>query len=114
MDKIKKQLEAEKKRILQEIKSINNSVSEASPDDNAEFFDDVDNLNQRIENLDIKDKLKLVLKDVESALSKIDKGSKGKYGICENCKKPIEKKRLETYPFAKYCTACMNKLENEE
>ncbi len=111
MDKIKKQLEAEKNRILHEIESTSNSVLEASPDDNAEFFDDVDNLNQRIENLDIKDKLREVLMDVDSALSKIDKG---KYGICENCKKPIEKKRLETYPFAKYCTNCMNKLENEE
>jgi RNA polymerase-binding transcription factor DksA len=43
------------------------------------------------------------LKQIEKALTRIEKG---KYGICENCGETIPVKRLETLPHAALCINC--------
>lgn len=50
--------------------------------------------------------LSKMLADVNKALKKI---KKGKYGLCESCKKPIEQSRLEAIPTATLCLSCANK-----
>src|SRR3989344_1103574 len=50
--------------------------------------------------LPIEHGLELKLKDINSALEKIEKGN---YGICEKCGKEIEEERLKTIPEAKFC-----------
>lgn len=35
------------------------------------------------------------------------------YGICEVCKKPIAKKRLDAIPYVRYCRKCKQKIEDE-
>ncbi|PYM15220.1 MAG: RNA polymerase-binding protein DksA [Candidatus Rokuibacteriota bacterium] len=52
-----------------------------------------------------------VLRDVVSALQKIDEGS---FGACERCGEPIAEKRLEALPFARYCIDCQRVVEQEE
>lgn len=37
---------------------------------------------------------------IDDALASLEKGT---YGLCEDCKKPIEPGRLNAKPFAKYC-----------
>lgn len=49
--------------------------------------------------------MKNLLKEVKSALAKMDKG---KYGICEICKIPIEQGRLEAFPAASTCVEHSN------
>jgi len=46
------------------------------------------------------------LRNIDSALERI---KKGKYGICEKCKKPISTKRLRISPEAKFCIKCQSK-----
>ncbi len=55
--------------------------------------------------LPIEYKLELRLKDINIALEKIEKG---KYGICEKCKKKISSERLMACPEAKMCIKCEN------
>ena len=43
------------------------------------------------------------LKDTNSALEKIKKGT---YGKCEKCKSPISEERLEAVPEARFCLKC--------
>ncbi len=43
------------------------------------------------------------LEDVEGAIQRIDRG---KYGLCEDCEKPIPRSRLEVLPFARRCLVC--------
>ena len=43
------------------------------------------------------------LDQIEAALRRI---SKGIYGTCEYCRKPIPKKRILALPFARYCINC--------
>ncbi len=56
----------------------------------------------------LEGKLKVELKEVETALEKIKKGT---YGICERCGIKIEVKRLEVKPTAIYCLKCEKKIE---
>jgi len=45
-----------------------------------------------------------ILNAVEAALARIEKGT---FGICEECGKPIEVKRLDALPYAALCSACV-------
>ena len=52
-----------------------------------------------------------MLRDVVSALQRIEDGS---YGSCERCGEAISEKRLEALPFARYCITCQRVVEEEE
>ena len=52
-----------------------------------------------------------VLKEVASALQKLDEGA---FGDCERCGEAIAEKRLEALPFARYCIECQRAIEEEE
>src|ERR1700756_2581798 len=41
-----------------------------------------------------------LLREVDSALERMDKGS---YGLCETCHDPVEKDRLLADPLVRYC-----------
>ena len=49
------------------------------------------------------------LRAVEDAIRRIDNGD---YGICASCEDPIEIKRLEAIPWARFCRACQEEMES--
>jgi len=53
--------------------------------------------------LSLEHNLEIRLKDINSALEKIRKGT---YGQCENCGKEISTERLKIYPEARFCLQC--------
>lgn len=59
----------------------------------------------------LEGRLKSELKEIESALKKIKKGT---YGLCERCKKPIDVLRLEVKPQAVYCLKCESEIESSK
>lgn len=111
INKVKDQLEKERIKILSEISNLDNAVQSFPDGDIAEEFEGADVMNNKIERFKMRDDLEDILKDIDIALGKI---KKSKYGICENCKLPIEPKRLDMYPFAKYCTKCMVSFEDDK
>ena len=44
-----------------------------------------------------------LMRAIEDALSRINRGS---FGVCEVCKEPISKARLETVPWTRVCRDC--------
>ena len=46
--------------------------------------------------------------DIDQALLRIEEGS---YGICARCGKPIDERRLEAVPTARYDAACQAAIE---
>jgi len=56
-------------------------------------------------------------KDQKQRLAEIDKVlariAAGKYGVCDNCGKPILPERLEAKPHATLCIECQSKLEKK-
>jgi len=51
-----------------------------------------------------------LLKDIDSSLDKIVKGT---YGVCEECEEKISEKRLEANPVARYCITCKRLMEEK-
>lgn len=62
---------------------------------------------ERIEALKLE--VSQTLAKVKKALSRI---GIGKYGICDNCGKPIEEGRLKIFPMADLCVSCEKKRES--
>ena len=53
-------------------------------------------------------KLEFTLKNIDKALELIESGE---YGICKNCGKPIDPERLKAFPEARLCIDCARKRE---
>jgi DnaK suppressor protein len=50
-----------------------------------------------------------MIADIDQALLRIKEGS---YGVCARCGKPIDERRLEALPTARYDAACQAIIEN--
>ena len=61
-------------------------------------------------NLSIEDGLDKTLRDVNSSLSRIAKGT---YGTCKYCKKLIDEKRLLARPTSSACVECKKTIKQE-
>ena len=46
--------------------------------------------------------------DIDQALMRIDEGA---YGVCAKCAQPIEERRLEAVPTARYDAKCQTEIE---
>ncbi len=57
--------------------------------------------------LPVEHTLELRLRNMNVALEKI---KKGKYGICEKCRKKISIERLKICPEARFCKKCQTKV----
>ena len=51
------------------------------------------------------------LRAVEDAIERIDRDD---YGICASCEDPIEIKRLEAIPWARFCRSCQEEMEKRK
>src|SRR6266851_6614121 len=51
-----------------------------------------------------------MIADIDQALLRIREGS---YGRCARCNKPIDERRLEALPTARYDSACQSAIESE-
>ncbi|MFE5891217.1 TraR/DksA family transcriptional regulator [Streptomyces sp. NPDC056462] len=51
---------------------------------------------------------RMVLADVEAALTRMDQG---RYGTCHLCQRPIARERLMIVPQARYCARCQQVRE---
>jgi DnaK suppressor protein len=71
--------------------------------DAGDFADTATNIYEKELHLDLTEKNKQLLMDIEDALSRIDNGS---YGTCEKCSSDISIERLKALPFAKKCIKC--------
>ena len=83
----------------QEDDSIKDLGDQANTAYTREFFFELGNGDRRL------------LRDVVSALQKMDEGS---FGACERCGEAIGEKRLEALQFARYCIDCQRVVEQEE
>jgi len=76
-----------------------------------EVGDPIDQASQSLDKeilFELSDNERAMLDSIEAALRKIENGA---YGICEHCKKRIEKKRLKALPPARYCLLCQSGTE---
>jgi DnaK suppressor protein len=115
MDKIK--LEFYQGRLAKKLKELYSAIQEKRDEGLRDFDEAEPDLydlcvqsysKEQLYSLCELDREALVM--VREALDKIKNTS---YGICEECEKPIEEKRLEALPWVKFCIVCQNKKEND-
>lgn len=63
---------------------------------------------ERERDLSLSENVKDILKRVDEALDRIEKGT---YGICELCGMAIPEERLQALPYANLCITCKQKEE---
>jgi len=104
----KKILLREREQIVGEVKQTYASSQELGQDGIQDIGDEAANIYNKQILLSLNENERKRLQELDEAL---DRMANGTYGICEECGCPISLKRLEVRPVAKYCVACLSKLE---
>jgi DnaK suppressor protein len=91
---------------LEELSAPGREAKTTAPGAGGQQGDLIDQANADIEaDLEIsrrQDNTRL-LRDIEEALARIRRGT---FGVCEVCKEPISKARLEAVPWTRVCRNC--------
>lgn len=109
LEGLKEKLTQEKERVKEELGRIAKPTKVADNYDTT--FDNIGEdedenateVEEYTDNLALEAVFEKQLKEISTALEKIEKGA---YGKCENCQNEIPLKRLEAYPAAKTCSNC--------
>ena len=76
----------------------------------ADISDDAARSYERKVQGDLEEQEWVKLKQVETALEKIENAE---YGTCTKCEIEIPAARLEIMPYAEFCTKCLSKMEKD-
>src|SRR5579863_1732268 len=107
LEKYKAVLEAKQAELSRGLRNREDIAIEKTPD----ALDEVQLAGERelaIRNLDRESNL---LRNVRTALARMNDGS---YGVCMHCEEDIKPKRLEAVPWAKYCIRCQEAADRHE
>jgi len=99
-------LQAEKEDIAREIISDGPLRHDTASVNEAEPWDDLSEEMQRGHRAQLEERLR-ALNDAQDRL--IDGG----YGLCDDCREPINERRLRADPAASFCIACQQLRERE-
>lgn len=112
-DGVREQLLAERARLERELtltqKELTSPLQDASGESpfGQHLAENASAAIDRELDLTLEENLRKMLAKIDRALQKLDEGS---YGICDRCKEPIGRERLEVAPYATLCMRC-KKLE---
>jgi DnaK suppressor protein len=108
---LKKFIEECKQKLLkkyEELSNLQKSSADILFEEKGDEADIADSVLGKEMTQELSDTQRKILDLIVLALEKINKGT---YGICENCGKIIEKKRLSILPWVRYCVKCQNNIE---
>lgn len=114
IEELKQKLESEKESIQKELESFAKKDDKPEGDwetkypnrEEGDKEEEADEVGEYENMLSVEYSLELKLKNVNSALEKIQNGT---YGICERCGKEIDDERLKACPEAVTCLKCHQK-----
>jgi RNA polymerase-binding protein DksA len=117
IENIKKNLLEEKTRIQTALSGIgqkdeggNGKFNVNFPNYGDEEEDSVVEVADYETNLSVGKGIEKLLRDIESSLARIEKGT---YGTCKYCEKPIDPKRLLARPTSSSCVECKKTINLE-
>ncbi len=113
---LKKRLEDERKRLLEEIQALKQEErlgDEGRADDHGgpgtHPADDATDTFEQEKAVALERHLQNLLNEVEDALARFEKGT---YGKCQRCGQDIDPERLEALPQATLCISCKAAVQN--
>jgi RNA polymerase-binding protein DksA len=115
-DAIRRRLEEERQRLEALIQDLEQGDEAATTTDPvldsggipSDIADDADALSLAERNRGLITNSQNILRQVNHALERLDKGT---YGTCEQCGRPIGEKRLAALPYVTLCIECQAKEE---
>lgn len=113
---VRQRLEAERERLEREIYDLTQGDRAVQPVDpyldagglKTEQADDAEMVFEAQRNQGVADNAQILLRQVRAAITRLENGT---YGICANCGKEINPKRLERLPYATLCIDCQSAQE---
>ncbi|HEY0459349.1 MAG TPA: TraR/DksA family transcriptional regulator [Pyrinomonadaceae bacterium] len=105
LDEIKDRLIAERENLLKKLKENDLSIDDAETPDPVDLA--VRNYSKNVMlAVSENDSRQIIL--INEALERIEDEE---YGLCQNCEKEINPKRLDAIPWARYCLNCQELVE---
>jgi DnaK suppressor protein len=98
LDLLRRRLEEERTRILAVLRTATATVSGASEEERSEFEEAAQRTAEQNDQLDIRERERALLAEVERALEKLRAGT---YGADERTGEPIPYERLAAIPWAR-------------
>lgn len=106
----KKKLLDIRKELAGEVEKSRQYSQEEVDGDVPDINDDASRTYSRQVILELGEREREQIKEVDEALERIESGE---YGSCIECGEDIPEKRLELIPYAKWCVDCKEKLESK-
>lgn len=106
-----------KKDLILQREALAKDLRQATSDflnDESSYTDAVDQASADTDKsllLQMKNRERDTLLQIDEALKRIDEGN---YGECERCDEPISEARMKAFPFTTLCVDCKAELESEE
>jgi RNA polymerase-binding protein DksA len=95
-------LRKERRRLVEELKH-QEMLAQERPTTGNHMADDATEVEEQAKSLALRRHLEGMLKEIDRAIVRADKGT---YGICDRCKNPIPEERLKVVPSATLCIDC--------
>jgi DnaK suppressor protein len=105
LDEIKEKLLAERELLIAKLKGSDLSIDDSETPDPVDLA--VRNYSKNVQ-LAVSENESKQLALIDEALLRIDNEE---YGLCQNCEKEINPKRLAAIPWARYCLECQEMVE---
>lgn len=102
---VKKNLLAERENVVTKLKGSDLSIDDSETPDPVDLA--VSNYSKNVQ-LALSENESRQLELIDQALERLDDDE---YGICQNCEKEINPKRLAAIPWARYCLDCQELRE---
>lgn len=110
IENIKAKLLDQQKKIKEELDDIETKKGKAKlPDYGDKDDENAQEVSTFVTRISVSETLEKELRDIEKALSEIEKDT---YGICKYCKEPIDTRRLDARPTSTSCVSCKIKLKS--
>jgi len=117
LDAMRQQLERRREEYQAQIRDLTVGEDQVQPSDpqhdgnvSDDPADDAGAMADAERNLSLADNARQQLRLVDEALARIDSGT---YGICPDCGKPIDPRRLNAIPYVVYCVQDQVKHETQ-
>ncbi len=105
LKKVKERLSSERELLIQKLKGNDLSIDDAETPDPVDLA--VRNYSKNVM-LAVSENESRQLVLVDEALLRVEDDE---YGLCQNCEKSINQKRLAAIPWARYCLDCQELVE---
>jgi DnaK suppressor protein len=113
----REKLESVKGLLLSRREALAKDLREATQgfiEDEAAFADSVDQASADVDRtfaMNLKNRERDVLRQIDEALRRIESGA---FGQCEQCDEEISEARIKAFPFTTLCIDCKAELESEQ